>query len=131
MCRCIDPGLSCSQRDAIELRWTAVVCIAGVYGVEDGTANLTTPERPRSVRGSILDVGIANQARNASVQSSQLSSNCWATRIASSIDRIKRPTRLESRATRFQARLDRSYMPAFQQLFNRQQEACRPLPCTR
>ena len=39
------------------------------YGVENGTANLTTTEHPRSVRGSILDGGIANQDCNASDQS--------------------------------------------------------------
>jgi len=48
------------------------VCVAGVYGVEDGTANLTTTPYQGPVRGSILDGGSAGQARNASVLTSSL-----------------------------------------------------------
>ena len=42
-------------------------CIAKIYGVEDGTAKLTTTPHRGPVRGSILDGGSANQARNAFV----------------------------------------------------------------
>ena len=87
------------------MQWCCVeqrsVCNSVDYGVEDGTANQTTTPYRGPVRGSILDGGNANQARNASVQC-PFGSNVEQLRIASWKVRIKRPTQFESRERRFQ-----------------------------
>ena len=107
MCRCIDPGFSRRQRDAIQLRWIAFrlhrrfLRSRGWNRESNNNALSRTGSRFHSRRRK-------RRSSSKCVRTYiQLGSKSVTSRITSPIVRIQRPTQFESRVRRFQARLNR------------------------
>jgi len=137
MCRCIDPGFSRRQRDAIQLRWIAFRlhrrCLRSRGWNRESNNN------------AISRTGSRFHSRRRKRRSSSkcvrtyiwLGSKSVTSRITSTIVRIQRPTQFKSQGRRFQARWNCLQHASFQTIlllptiFYYQQRACRPLPNTR